>query len=133
MRRRIVSGRPWIGGSMLGRSSLDGFQTVYISLLEVPRAVTEFPGRQVMGVVVVASLGAVVVANFVEAIHVQLADKRGDVGVLEVLWKSLAKLFAWSNEEGIVVLGPPDQMLEIVVLQHIVKLVDENCVKPLGV
>ena len=64
-------------------AALDFAQTDEIAALEVAVAVLEFPERRVGG-------GSVEdVADLVEAVHVELADEGGDVGVLEVRGEDL--------------------------------------------
>lgn len=67
----------------------------------------KFPDGQVF--VVISQLG---VQDLMEAVHMQLANKRRHIAVLEVVQKRISKLFTWikSKRIGIVGPSPPDEM-----------------------
>jgi hypothetical protein len=65
------------------------------------------------------------VTDFVEAVHVELTDERGDIRMLEVLRKDFRELVGGRHDKAVIVVRPGDQMLDASILQHAVELVDE--------
>lgn len=59
-----------------------------------------------------------VVIDLVEAVHVELADKRGDVCVLEVEGEDFGKFFSGGNDKRVVGRGPGDEVSDKFILEH---------------
>lgn len=118
------------GVDVAQRASLDEAQRVDVALAEMAGGVPELPAGGILERVVRWVVGVVValegVVNLVEAVHVELADERGDVGVLEVKRQHLGELFAGEEVEGLVGRSPPYQMGQVGVSEHVVELVDEH-------
>lgn len=119
-----------MGVDDLGQLALDQAEQVHVALAELVGQVAELPlcggvgrGRRCRRLLAVALQ---VVVDFVEAVHVQLADEGRDVGVFEVLSQHVGELFAGVEAEGVVGGGPPDEVGQQQVLQHVVELVDEH-------
>ena len=51
------------------------------------------------------------ITNFVKAVHVELANKGGNIGVFEVLRKDFRKLVRGRHDEAVIVVGPRYQVL----------------------
>jgi len=73
------------------------------------------------------------VADLVEAVHIQLSDEGGDVGVFEVRGQNLGELGRGRHDEAFVRVGPGDEMLNSLVFEHAVQLVDEGSLHDLWV
>lgn len=59
-----------------------------------------------------------VLVNFVEPIHTQLANETGNVSVLKVQAKDLAKLFTWVDEKAVLGGTPVYHLIQSRVFQH---------------
>lgn len=134
---------------MAQQPALDVDKALFVILLEPSQQVAKFPYRGAVGVDgggVSGTSGAAVVGStsdisdgrrrrrqrlqhLVEAVHVELADKRRHVAVLEVAGQRRGKLLVGMEQEGVVlgvVLQPPDEVGEPRVLEHRVELVDKG-------
>ena len=67
-------------------------------------------------------MGQLWVSNLVEAVHVELADKRGHIAVLEITSKGGCKLLAGKKSKGIHFRGisPPYEVQKLWIQKHLV-------------
>lgn len=80
--------------------SFDISQASEVSPFEIAVSMLEFPQRR-FGRSCVEHI-----AHFVKAIHIQLSNKGGDIGVFEVLRQYLGEIGRWRHDKRFVVVGP---------------------------
>lgn len=106
--------------SMSRGTALYFAQPDQVAFLEAAVAVFKFPqsrlGRACMEDV----------AHLVEAVHIELPHKGGDVGMLEVLRQNFGKLIGRGHDEAFVGVAPGNQVLDCPILQHAIEFMNER-------